>query len=226
MLKSVFVVPTRGRPKNAERLLKAWENTKAVADLYFVCGIDDWYLRDYEKIDGINILFNHTTADGAAEPLNFGIRTLLDDSKYDRYDYFGFLGDDNVPRTLYWDYLLRLKLPFGKNGISWGNDLLQEGNLPCHVLTTRAVCEALNGMTPPQNKHCFIDNFWRKLGEDLGELHYSHDVIIEHMHPFARKAEIDEHYVRAYSETFWTHDEKVFKEYITSQAYKDLLARL
>ena len=46
------------------------------------------------------------------------------------------------------------------------------------------------------------------------------------MHPFARKAEIDEHYVRAYSETFWTHDEKVFHDYITSQAYKDLLATL
>jgi hypothetical protein len=172
MLKSVFVVPTRGRPQNAARLLKAWEDTKAVADLYFVCDSDDWSLRDYEKIDGINILINYHTATGCVAPLNMGVMTLLDDSKYDRYDFFGFMGDDHLPRTPYWDYLLRLLLPLGRNGIAYGNDLLQGANVPTTCLMTRGICEKIKGMAPGTLKHLYVDNFWKVLGTDLGNLHY------------------------------------------------------
>ena len=226
MLKSVFVVPTRGRPQNAVRLLKAWEDTKAVADLYFVCDSDDWALRDYEKIENINILVNYETATGSVAPMNFGVKTLLDDTKYDRYDYFGVLGDDNVPRTLYWDYLLRLLLPLGRNGIAYGNDLLQGANLPTTCLVTRGICEAMNGIAPATLKHLYCDNFWKILGTDLGNLHYSHDIVIEHMHPLARKAPMDDHYARVNSREYFEHDEKAFQAYINGQDYKDLIASL
>jgi len=226
MLKSVFVVPTRGRPQNAARLLKAWEDTKAVADLYFVCDTDDWALRDYEKIDGINILVNYHTATGCVAALNMGVMTLLDDSKYDRYDYFGFLGDDNVPRTPYWDYLLRLLLPLGRNGIAYGNDLLQGANLPTACLMTRGICEKVKGMAPGTLKHLYIDNFWKVLGTDLGNLQYSHDIVIEHMHPLARKAPMDDHYARVNFREYNEHDQAAFQAYIDGQDYKDLVASL
>jgi hypothetical protein len=226
MLKSVFVVPTRGRPQNAARLLEAWEDTKAVADLYFVCDSDDWALRDYQKIDRINILLNYHTATGCVAALNMGVMTLLDDSKYDRYDYFGFLGDDNVPRTPYWDYLLRLLLPLGRNGIAYGNDLLQGANVPTTCLMTRGICEKIKGMAPGTLKHLYVDNFWKVLGTDLGNLHYSHDIIIEHLHPLARKAPMDDHYARVNSREYYAHDEAAFQAYIDGQDYKDLVASL
>lgn len=226
MRKTAYVVPTRGRPKSAERLLKAWEDTKAVADLYFVCDIDDWSLRDYEKIDGINILTNHTTINGCVEPLNFGVMTLLDDSTYDHYDYFGFLGDDNLPRTMYWDYLLRLLLPSDRNGIAFGNDLFHGGNLPTACLMTRGICEALKGMAPRTLKHLYVDNFWKILGTDIKALFYGHEIIIEHLHPLLHKAPMDDHYARVNSEEYYKHDEKALAAYIDSQDYKDLIAKL
>lgn len=226
MLKSVFIVPTRGRPQNAERLLKAWDETGAVADLYFVCDIDDWALRDYEKIPNINIITNHVTATGSAAPLNMAAMMLLNDSQYDHYDFFGFMGDDHLPKTQFWDYRLRLLFPMDKNGIAYGNDLLQGQNLPTAALLSRGIVQTLKGMTQPGTKHLYFDNFWKQLGTDIQGLYYDHSIIIEHMHPLARKAAMDDHYARVNSREYYDHDREVYEAYINSQDYKDLVAKL
>jgi len=223
MTKSVIIVPTRGRPQNAKRLLKAWKDTKAVADLYFVCDIDDWSMRDYQALDDINIITNHITAAGMAQPLNMAAMMLLDDTKYDRYSYFGFMGDDHVPRTEYWDYKLALQLPPNKNGIAYGNDLLQGGNLPTACLMTRGIVENLKGMVQPGAKHLYLDNFWKQLGQDINSLHYVENIVIEHMHPLAAKGQMDDHYARVNSEQYYTHDRAVYEAFINRQVYRDLV---
>ena len=226
MRKTVYVVPTRGRPENASRLLKAWKDTKAVADLYFVCDIDDWSLRDYQAIPDINIITNHITASGMAQPLNMACMTLLDDTRYERYAYFGFMGDDHVPRTDYWDYLLALLIPMQKQGIAYGNDLLQGGNLPTACLMTRGIVEELRGMVQPKAKHLYLDNLWKKLGTDINGLYYAENIVIEHMHPLAGKSKMDDHYARVNSSQYYEHDRKVYEDFINSQTYVDLVAKL
>jgi|APGre2960657404_1045060.scaffolds.fasta_scaffold21027_2 hypothetical protein len=226
MQKSVFIVPTRGRPQNAKRLLKAWKDTKAVADLYFVCDIDDWSLRDYQAIDDINIITNHITAAGMAQPLNMAAMLLLDDTKYDRYSYFGFLGDDHLPRTDFWDYLLTLQIPGNRQGIAYGNDLLQGANLPTACLMTRGIVENLKGMCQPKAKHLYLDNFWKKLGQDINGLFYSENIVIEHMHPLASKGAMDDHYARVNSEQYYSHDRLIYEDFINSLFYKDLVVAL
>ena len=132
----------------------------------------------------------------------------------------------HVPRTDYWDYLLTLQIPAQKQGIAYGNDLLQGGNLPTAVLMTRGIVEALRGMVQPKAKHLYLDNMWKKLGTDINALYYAENVVIEHMHPLAGKSKMDDNYARVNSEQFYEHDRQVFEDFINSQSYADLVAKL
>ena len=75
-------------------------------------------------------------------------------------------------------------------------------------------------------KHLYLDNFWKKLGEDLGSLTYLEDVIIEHMHPVAGKAEWDEGYVAVNAQEVYSADALAYRNYIQSEAYEVLLKKL
>lgn len=224
-----YVVPSRGRPENVKRLAQAFKKTEARADLWVVIDDNDWERKAYEKNAeefDYGYLVIENTSTGMAQPLNKGVEILMDDSQYDHYQYFGFMGDDHLPRTSYWDYMLSLAIPYNKNGIAYGNDLLQGANLPTACLMNRQIVEHLGGMVPPHFKHLYLDNFWRKLGEDIGGLFYKPDIIIEHLHPVARKSEMDIHYARVNSQEMYDHDRAKYEEYIASQDYKDLVALL
>ena len=130
---SAYVVPSRGRPENVKRLAQAFKKTETRCDLWVVIDDNDWERKAYEKNAeeydyGYIVIENNSN--GMAQPLNKGVEILMDDSRYDHYEYFGFMGDDHLPRTPFWDYILTLAIPYPKNGISYGNDLFQGANLP------------------------------------------------------------------------------------------------
>jgi hypothetical protein len=81
-------------------------------------------------------------------------------------------------------------------------------------------------MVPPNMKHLYLDNFWKKLGEDLGALTYLEDVIVEHMHPVAGKAEWDEGYREVNAQEVYSADALAYKNYIESEGYQVLLKKL
>ena len=228
-LKSAYVVPSRGRPENVKRLAEAWKKTEATADLWIVVDDNDWHRREYEKNAeeydyGYLIVENDTG--GCAASLNAGLEILMDDEVHDHYDYFGFMGDDHIPRTLFWDYILRLAIPYPSHGIAYGNDLFQSGNLPTAFIATRSIVDVLGGFTAPRTKHLYFDNLMKKLGEDINGLHYRHDVIIEHLHPVARKAQMDENYARVNSQAMYVHDLQVYEDFIASTEYAAIVAAL
>jgi hypothetical protein len=53
-------------------------------------------------------------------------------------------------------------------------------------------------------------------------LTYLDDVIIEHMHPFAGKAEFDEGYTRVNAREMYAHDKRVFDNYMRFDFRADL----
>lgn len=229
MARNAVVVPSRGRPDNARRLAEAFKKTESRSDLWIVIDDNDWDRKAYEKNAeeyDYGYLVIENNASGMCAPLNKAVEILMDDTQYDHYDYFAFLGDDHLPRTLYWDYILTLAIPFPKNGISYGNDLLQGANLPTACFMNREIVERLGGMVPPGFKHLYVDNFWHKLGTDIGGLYYKPDVIIEHLHPVARKSQMDANYARVNSQEMYDHDRQIYEEYINSREYKDLVAVL
>jgi len=218
----IVIVPSRGRPGNIKELAQAFADTKASAELLVVLDDDDPTLNDYLSLEGdFSFLTLPREGRGMAKPLNFAARKVIND-----YDHFAFMGDDHRPRTIDWDKSIVDVLDEIGTGLVYGNDLLQGKNLPTAVAMTGNIVRALEGMVPPGMIHLYLDNFWMTLGQDLHSLHYLEEVIIEHLHPIAGKAEWDQGYRDVNAEEIYSADAIAFSTYIQSQAYRDLIAQL
>ena len=223
-MKMCVVVPSRGRPENAERLAQAFKDTGAEADLYIVIDNDDPKWNEYAKSENYKKLPADNKTGGCAKSLNTGAVLLLDITKYPLYDYFVFMGDDHLPRTPGWDKAFIQAL--GHNtGIVYGDDLLQGANLPTAYGMSRDLVNELRGMTFPGCIHLFFDNFVKQLGLDLEYLKYLPDVIIEHMHPIAGKVAMDEGYERVNSPKMFEQDLLTLQKYLSDMEYASLIRK-
>ena len=223
-MKMCVVVPSRGRPENADRLAKAFIDTNTEADLYFVVDNDDPRWDDYTRHDNYKVLPADNKTGGCAASLNTGAVMLLDITKFPLYDYFVFMGDDHIPRTQNWDKAFIQAL--GHNtGIVYGDDLLQGANLPTAFMMNRELVNELRGMTFPGCIHLFFDNFVKQLGLDLECIKYLPDVIIEHLHPVAGKAEMDEGYARVNQPKWYEQDLLTLQRYLASAEYAELVRK-
>jgi len=223
-MKMCVVVPSRDRPENAERLAQAFKDTGAEADLYIVIDNDDPKWNEYAKSENYKKLPADNKTGGCAKSLNTGAVLLLDITKYPLYDYFVFMGDDHLPRTPGWDKAFIQAL--GTNtGIVYGDDLLQGANLPTAYGMSRDLVNELRGMTFPGCVHLFFDNFVKQLGLDLEYLKYLPDVIIEHMHPIAGKAQMDEGYERVNQPKWYEKDLLTLQKYLSDMEYASLIRK-
>jgi len=223
-MKMCVVVPSRGRPENADRLAKAFKDTNTEADLYFVIDNDDPKWDEYAKNKNLQLLPADNKTGGCANSLNTGAVYLCDYSNYPLYDYFVFMGDDHIPRTQNWDQAFIQALGIN-TGIVYGDDLLQGANLPTAFGMSRDLVVELQGMTFPGCVHLFFDNFVKQLGLDLNYLKYLPDVIIEHLHPVAGKAEMDEGYVRVNQPKWYEKDLLALQQYLASADYAELVRK-
>jgi hypothetical protein len=224
-MKSCVIVPTRGRPENMARLAESFVGTNAQADLYAVIDKDDPKFDKYLDNKDYMCLVSDNQTGGAAKAFNDGAQLLLDSSVFPFYDIFIFFGDDCLPQTLNWDQSLQKAL-LGKTGVAYGNDLLQGENLPTHFAVTRDIVERMQGIVPPGIKHLYMDNFVKQLGLDLDCLIYLPEVVLEHLHPVANKAEWDEGYKRVNQESLYTEDLLAMQIYLRSSEYADLVNAL
>lgn len=190
------IVPTRGRPGNAARLVMAFRETDALnAVPVFVADHDDPALPEYKalldagEIPRLMILPDGMGGRGMCRALNYAALRYAD-----VYEAIGFMGDDHRPRTGGWDDRVLDELDSLEPRIVYGNDLLQGPNLPTAVFMQSRMIRAMGVMAPQVMRHLYLDNFWKELGERLGGLVYMSDVIIEHLHPVNGKAEWDERY--------------------------------
>jgi hypothetical protein len=220
MSRLVVLVPTRGRPENIVELLQAFKDTNAEANLVIVCDEDDPKLEEY-KATGANGLVYPREGKGMAKPLNKAANELA----Y-RYDFFAFMGDDHRPRTQGWDIAIQEELSKLGTGLAYGNDLIQGAGLPTAVFMTADIVRTLGGMVPPNMIHLYLDNFWLELGRDLNAIAYREDVIIEHLHPIAGKAQWDEQYREVNAQEVYSADAIAFKQYMASDEYKHLIEEL
>ena len=156
-----------------------------------------------------------------AKPLNFAANLYAD-----KYRHFAFLGDDHRPRTKNWDVLFINALDELGTGLVYGNDLLQGENLATAVAMTGDIVQALGGMVPPDMIHLYLDNFWMTLGKDLNALRYIPEVVLEHLHPVAGKAEWDEGYREVNAQEVYSADAKALNDYLASDSYSKLLETL
>jgi hypothetical protein len=216
----VVLVPSRNRPQNIEDLIKSFDETETESDLIVIVDDDEPQMDAYLQL-GCDVLMVEKQGKGMAKPLNFAARHYAH-----KYRHFAFLGDDHRPRTKHWDNTFINALDELGTGLVYGNDLLQGENLATAVAMTGNIVNALGGMVPPDMIHLYLDNFWMTLGKDLNALRYIPEVVLEHLHPIAGKAEWDEGYQSVNAEEVYSADRKALEDYLTSDFYSQLLSAL
>jgi hypothetical protein len=223
MNEMIILVPTRGRPRNAIQLLAEHESLSTHSDILFVIDANDPEHDAYEfEVGADKCMTIENDTRGMAYPINKAASAI---AKTDKYKYFAFLGDDHRPRTAGWDGIL-IQAMQKRPSMAYGNDLLQGERLPTMIAMTSDIVKALDGMVPPKMKHLYLDNFWKKLGQDLNALTYIDAVVVEHMHPIAGKAEWDEGYKEVNATEIYSFDALAYKNYIESEAYELLKRKL
>lgn len=219
MEKLIVIVPTRGRLQNSLRLFEAFKKTSTVSKIVFAIDFDDTetYQPLVSSIYGdpkVEVVVGKTQ--GMNATLNYWAKVYSVNC-----DFVGFMGDDHLPKTDSWDQLL-IESIGDRIGVAYGNDLLQQENLPTAVVMSSVIVSTLGWMAPPKLKHLYLDNFWLNLGKELGNLNYLKDVIVEHLHYVNGKAQSDERYEVVNSSDMYNHDLREFEKYMKKKFRKDL----
>jgi len=217
----MLIVPSRGRPKNINRLCEALLDTEADVDLYVGVDADDPELDGYRRLEdtyGFNLIVSEERKRFAATVNAIALE------HYKEYEYIAWMGDDHVPHTLFWDWRYRRALKESNNpvGVVYGNDLVMGAEIATELAFTSNIVEKLGYAIPDGFIHLFVDNYFMELGRAVGNLIYLPDVIVQHMHPCAGQAEEDQTYKEANSAEHWTHDEQVFRDYVANQLPEDV----
>jgi hypothetical protein len=203
------LVPSRGRPGNARRLVDAFADTIELSDTVLILGLDE----DDPELDNYRDALAGTGVAAMIGPrLRLGgtLNRMAADN-CDGFDVLGFMGDDHVPRTPGWDVLVQAAL-MERPGYCYGDDLLQGENLPTAVFVTAAVVRELGFFQPPGLVHLYFDNFWLDMGRAVG-ITYLPDVVIEHMHFLNGKAPVDARYTEVNAASMYEHDGRVYARY-------------
>ena len=221
-MKSLALLPSRGRPKAAKELADNFAETALITKLIYAVDEDDPTLPEYKELLGEEMVAVTPSAGvrGVVYPLNYWARKYKDD-----YDYFAFMGDDHRPRTKGWDIVFAKVIDMGAD-IVYGDDMFQGKNLATAGVISARIVRAFNGMAPDCLQHLYIDNFWMQVGYDLNTLYYCPEVIIEHLHYINGKAEKDELYTVINSEERYQIDGQKFKAYVESDEYKKIIESL
>ncbi len=221
----LWIVPSRSRPGNIAELVASFHFTRVHADLLVAVDDDDPNLEEYQRVmagfSGFKWLHFHVGERmRLAGTLNY--LAVAHSSDIDGYAHIGFMGDDHRPRTSIWDGLMAAKLRKMKTGMVYANDLFQRENLPTSVCMTSDIIRTLGYMVPPTMTHLYLDDFWLRLGRDLGRIEYMENVIIEHVHPHAGKAESDAQYEELNSTAQHNADKHAFETYLRKGYAADL----
>lgn len=223
MREMVVIVPSRGRPQNAVRMMNAWVSTGAyeVARLVLALDQDDPEYRRYPTaIEGVSLV---TMPDWMpmVHKLDATARFLMEDSDP---RFFAFMGDDHVPRTVGWAQRYCEELDALGTGIVYGNDLIQGKRLCTQWAMTADIVRALDRMVPAPVEHMYCDNSIMDLGNALGRLKYLPDVTIEHAHPVAGRGSWDAGYERVNSRAQYRKDHGIYQQWRYSGMAADVAA--
>jgi len=227
----IVLVPTRGRPGNLRELWASFEETCVRNTVLVACtDEDDPRLPEYEAFvkEHYEQQLPDITATGPTWRsatdrrlwLVTGPRLRLGGTlnavapvMANSCPRLGFMGDDHRPRSYGWDSAYITELDRLGTGLVYGNDLIQGANIPTQVAMTSDIVLATGHMVPPGLTHLWCDNAWLELGRALGAISYLPDVVVEHVHPLAGRAEWDAGYAECNTDELFEADRAVFGQW-------------
>jgi hypothetical protein len=219
--KNAVIIPSKSRSHKIVQVLKSIIDNSHESDIYI--GIDKHSneINDYVSLyknSGLKhkVYFRETDSKSMIECLNeVALNICL------KYQTLTFLGDDHIVRTCGWDTTLMKPLN-NRLGISYANDLNQGEEIPTSVMMNAEIVSKLGYFANPIFEHLYVDNAWKKLGEELDNINYFSDVIIEHMHYTLGKSELDKQYEKNNAQKKYIQGEEFFKYYLDNILNKEI----
>lgn len=231
--RTAIIVPSRDRPESVARMIQAWNETGAwgAMDLYWAIDADDPKCPEYIKALDASPGGPRMHISGEWEPmvpkLNRVALALADGIFGAPYDQIGFMGDDHLPRTLGWAQRIPTEMATSpKPLIVYGRDGLQDEALPTWWVMDARIVRALRRMVPAPVQHLYCDNAIAALGLAAGCLRYLGDILVEHMHPVAGKAEMDDGYYRVNRRQQYERDEAAYAFWLQDGINQDVASVL
>lgn len=183
-----WILPTRSRPQNIQRLIDAWSKTGASTPVELCVDSDDPCLSQYEEIPmphGWELII------GLRGPLS-----AIYNAAHERHrhsEYFGFIADDVVPITSGWDSILIETAGRDSMAVPAGGH--NPGGAPHFVLGGDLV-RSVGWLSLPGLDRLYIDTAWQDIATARGVLRRVPEVVLEHRHFSNKKALIDATYLK------------------------------
>jgi hypothetical protein len=210
---NLTIVGTRSRPQIAARAFDALKKMSVTSDFVMIINEDQKDL--YPRIDGVTteVVPNGLGCNGKANAIVH--------KYWDKYETISGIDDDTIVQTLGWDEILSKPIREISYGVSYGNDGIQGEIIPTKVTISTNIVKGLGFWAPPTLFHSFADDFWKKMGQTIGSLHYFPDVNLEHMHWSNQKSEYDETYQSNTAELV-AQDNQAYANYLHTQFDSDM----
>jgi hypothetical protein len=215
--KILVLCPSRGRPALCNKMVDSFNATAKRSSLRLLLDVTDPCIDEYRDLLGKkvgNIIIDQQKP----------ITQLINQSwncPSSIFKYLSVTNDDFLYKTDGWDEKFVETLD-GRIGIVYGNDLAQGVNMPTCSTMSREIPEALGWLQMPRLTHLFGDTVWQMIGKEAKCLFYRPDVIIEHCHFFAKKADQDDIYKRTNSGQMYDLDTKAFLDWRATEARADI----
>lgn len=184
----MWILPSRARPHNVQRLIEAWYETRASTPVDVCVDADDPCLVQYEAMQL-----------PSRWKINIGTRQGLSWLYNDAYErqphayWYGFIADDVVPLTELWD--VQLIAAAGRDGMAvpaGGHD----ANGAPHFVLGGDLVRSIGWLSLPGLDRLYIDTVWQQIAEYRGVLRRVPDVTLEHRHFSNGKALMDATYLK------------------------------
>jgi len=184
----MWILPSRSRPQNIQRLIGSWGKTGASTGVELCIDFDDPCREQYEAM---NMPQSWRLVVGQRGPLS-----AIYNAAYQRHKYLswmGFIADDVVPITNGWD--TKLIEAAGSDGMAVPAGGHDPDGAPHFVLGGDLV-RSMGWLSIPGLDRLYIDSAWQDIATDRGVLRRVPEVVLEHRHFSNKKARIDATYLK------------------------------
>lgn len=186
----MWILPTRGRPKNLARFIDVCKKTKTSTSFLIVLDHDDPSQAEYlaqELPEKWEFFTNNETL-----PVGRIFNKIF--KIFPNEPFYGAFSDDFVPGTDYWD--VKLIEAAGKDCIAWGDDGIRGSKVISGCAIGGNFVREMGYIFLPTLKHFYCDDWLTEVGKRRGTLRHLPEVKIPHYHFTNGLAEFDETYKR------------------------------
>jgi hypothetical protein len=179
----LVIVPSRGRPENATRLIRAIHATGTADTTVRVAIDDDDPLRlNYMAMCGAAMAEGDRITPGPRDGL-IGWTNKIALEEAGHYKALASFGDDHLPRTKGWDSALLGAIDdMGGTGVAYPWDGMREDIGEAPVVSSDIV-QALGWLLLPSASHYYGDDAITTVARHAGCLRHCRAVWVEHVHP-------------------------------------------